>query len=178
MSPRRPSRALSKNAISSCAMSLPQQGRLGLRWVLLKPMIYMVSPPHRNWPVSAVLDSATWSSNSVLSFYLHDIQHEYDGILSLGPFVVRVRGSGNPHLFLTCSGEEEVLHRPCLRFRAAPSPASVTGCGACPSSDCAVAGVPLVFIVFYGFTILRFCFFFLLFYCVSILNNVPWGCTI
>ena len=43
---------------------------------------------HRNWSVSSVLESATWSSSSVFSsFYLRDIQHEYDGILSLGPFV-------------------------------------------------------------------------------------------
>ena len=43
---------------------------------------------HRNWSVSAVLESATWSSSSVFSsFYLRDLQHEYDGILSLGPFV-------------------------------------------------------------------------------------------
>ena len=43
---------------------------------------------HRNWSVSAVLESATWASSSVFtSFYLRDLQHEYDGILSLGPFV-------------------------------------------------------------------------------------------
>ena len=43
---------------------------------------------HRNWSVSAVLESATWSSSSVFSsFYLRDIQHEYDGIRSLDPFV-------------------------------------------------------------------------------------------
>ena len=43
---------------------------------------------HCNWSVSSVLESATWSSSSVFSsFYLHDIQHEYDGMLSLGPFV-------------------------------------------------------------------------------------------
>ena len=43
---------------------------------------------HRNWSVSSVLESATWSSSSVFSsFYLRDIQHEYDGLLSLGPFV-------------------------------------------------------------------------------------------
>ena len=43
---------------------------------------------HRNWSLSLVLESATWSSSSVFSsFYLRDIQHEYDGMLSLGPFV-------------------------------------------------------------------------------------------
>ena len=43
---------------------------------------------HRNRSVSAVLESATWSSSAVFSsFYLRDIQHEYDGLRSLGPFV-------------------------------------------------------------------------------------------
>ena len=43
---------------------------------------------HRNWSVTSVLESAPWASSSVLSsFYLRDIQHEYDGLLSLGPFV-------------------------------------------------------------------------------------------
>ena len=43
---------------------------------------------HRNWSVSSVLESATWASSSVFSsFYLRDIQHEFDGLLSLGPFV-------------------------------------------------------------------------------------------
>ena len=33
-------------------------------------------------------ESTTWASSSVFSsFYLRDIQHEYDGLLSLGPFV-------------------------------------------------------------------------------------------
>ena len=43
---------------------------------------------HRNWSVSAVLDAATWSSSSVFtSFYLHDLQHEFQGFRSMGPFV-------------------------------------------------------------------------------------------
>ena len=43
---------------------------------------------HRNWSVSAVLDAATWSSSSVFtSFYLSDLQHEFQGLRSLGPFV-------------------------------------------------------------------------------------------
>ena len=44
---------------------------------------------HSNWSVASVLESATWRSNSVfVSFYLRDLQHEFDGIRSLGPFVV------------------------------------------------------------------------------------------
>ena len=43
---------------------------------------------HSNWSVATVLESATWASSSVfMSFYLRDLQHEFDGILSLGPFV-------------------------------------------------------------------------------------------
>ena len=35
-----------------------------------------------------VLESATWHSNSVFaSFYLRDLQHEFDGLRSWGPFV-------------------------------------------------------------------------------------------
>ena len=43
---------------------------------------------HPKWSVASVLESAAWCSSSVfLSFYLRDIQHEIDGIRSLGPFV-------------------------------------------------------------------------------------------
>ena len=92
VSPRCPSRSISKNAvsflrdvISSAGAARPEVGRLGaydVRGVSTSVAF------HRNWSVSTVLDSATWSSSSVFSsFYLHDLQHEYDGILSLGPFV-------------------------------------------------------------------------------------------
>ena len=93
VSPRRPSRTLSKNAISfflrdvitAAGASRPEVGSVrahDIRGVSTSVAF------HRNWSVSAVLDSTTWSSSSVFSsFYLRDIQHEYDGILSLGPFV-------------------------------------------------------------------------------------------
>ena len=42
---------------------------------------------HRHWSVTSVLESATWAPSSVFSFYLRDIQHEFDGLLSLGHFV-------------------------------------------------------------------------------------------
>ena len=43
---------------------------------------------HRNWSVASVLESATWRSNSVfVSFYLCDLQHEFEGLRSLGLFV-------------------------------------------------------------------------------------------
>ena len=93
VSPRRPSHPLSKNAvsfflrdvISFAGASRPEVGRL--RAHDIRSVSTSVAF-HRNWSVSAVLESATWSSSSVFtSFYLRDLQHEYDGILSLSPFV-------------------------------------------------------------------------------------------
>ena len=93
VSARRPSRPLSKNevsfflrdVISSAGASRPEVGHLrahDIRGVSTSVAF------HHNWSVSAVLDSATWSSSSVFSsFYLRALQHEYDGLLSLGPFV-------------------------------------------------------------------------------------------
>ena len=93
VSPSRPSRPLSKNAvsfflrdvISSAGASRPEVGRLrahDIRGVSTSVAF------HRNWSVSTVLESATWVSSTVFtSFYLRNLQHEFDGILSLGPFV-------------------------------------------------------------------------------------------
>ena len=94
VSPRRPSRAMSKNAVSfflrevisaSCRLARPQVGSLRAHEVR---SVSTSVAFHRNWSVTSVLESATWASSSVFSsFYLRDIQHEYDGLLSLGPFV-------------------------------------------------------------------------------------------
>ena len=93
ISPRRPSRAMSKNAVSfflrevshAAGASRPEVG--SVRAHEIRGVSTSVAF-HRNWSVSTVLESATWSSSSVFSsFYLRDIQHEYDGIRSLGPFV-------------------------------------------------------------------------------------------
>ena len=93
VSPRCPSRSILKSAvlfflrdvISSAGASRPEVGRRrahDVRGVCTSIAF------HCNWSVSAVLDSANWSSSSVFtSFYLRDIQHEYDGLLFLGPFV-------------------------------------------------------------------------------------------
>ena len=90
---RRPTRPLSKNTvsfflrdvISSAGASRPEVGRIrahDIRGVSTSVTF------HRNWSVSAVLEFATCSSSSVFSsFYLRDLQHEYDGLLSLDPFV-------------------------------------------------------------------------------------------
>ena len=93
VSPSRPSRPLSKNAISfflrdvisHAGAARPEVGRL--RAHDIRSVSTSVAF-HRNWSVSSVLESATWASSSVFtSFYLRDLQHEFDGILSLGPFV-------------------------------------------------------------------------------------------
>ena len=93
VSPRRPSRAMSKNAvsfflrevISAAEAARPQVGSLRAHEVR---SVSTSVAFHRNWSVTSVLESATWASSSVFSsFYLRDIQHEYDGLLSLGPFV-------------------------------------------------------------------------------------------
>ena len=93
VSPRRPTRPLSKNAvsfflrevISAAGATRPQVGPLRAHEVR---SVSTSVTFHRNWSVSSVLESATWASSSVFSsFYLRDIQHEFDGLLSLGPFV-------------------------------------------------------------------------------------------
>ena len=93
VSPRRPTRAMSKNAVSfflrevihAAGASRPEVGSVRAHEVRIVSTSVAF---HRNWSVSSVLESATWSSSSVFSsFYLRDIQHEYDGMLSLGPFV-------------------------------------------------------------------------------------------
>ena len=93
VSPRRPSRAMSKNAvsfflrevISAAAAARPQVGSLRAHEVR---SVSTSVAFHRNWSVTSVLESATWASSSVFSsFYLRDIRHEYDGLLSHGPFV-------------------------------------------------------------------------------------------
>ena len=93
VSPRRPSHAMSRNAvsfflrevISAAGAARPQVGPLRA------PEVRSVSTSvafHRHWSVTSVLESAPWASSSVFSsFYLRDIKHEYDGLLSLGPFV-------------------------------------------------------------------------------------------
>ena len=93
VSPCRPSRTISKNAVSfflrdvitAAGASRPEVGNVRAHDIC---GVSTSVAFHRNWSVSAVLESATWSSSSVFSsFYLRDVQHEYDGLLSLGPFV-------------------------------------------------------------------------------------------
>ena len=88
ISPRCPTRAMSKNAVYFFLCKVIHGAEVGpVRAHDVRSVSTSVAF-HRNWSVSAVLDAATWSSSSVFSsFYLHDIQHEFNGICSLGPFV-------------------------------------------------------------------------------------------
>ena len=94
VSPRRPSRAMSMNAvsfflwevISAAEAARPQVGSLRAHNVCRVPpsLVGYLCPA-----------SATWASSSVFSsFSLRDIQHEYGGLLSLGPFMAAGSGIG------------------------------------------------------------------------------------
>ena len=93
VSPCRPSHSLSKNVVSfflrevihEADAARPEVGSFrahSIRDVLTSAAF------HHNWSVSSVLESVTWRANSVFaSFFLHDLQHEFNKIRSLGPFV-------------------------------------------------------------------------------------------
>ena len=134
---------------------------------------------HRNWSVSAVLESATWSSSSVFSsFYLHDLQHDTMVSCLWVRLWLQARGSGSPHLFLTCSG-----------VGGGPTPSlsllllgSFTcfgaGCGACPTCANLVLGILPVLYVFYLRSFLLIFSLFVYFnyvYYVSLPNVFPVG---
>ena len=94
LSPRRPSDASTKNAISfflrevihGAGAARPEVGSVRAHSVR---GISTSAAFHKNWSVASVLKSATWHSSSIFaSFYLRDLQHEFDGLRSLGPFVV------------------------------------------------------------------------------------------
>ena len=93
LSPRRPSQALSKNAISFFLREVIHgagTARLEVGSVSVHSVrgVSTSAVFHKNWSVASVLESATWRSNSVFaSFYLRDLQHEFNGLRSLGPFV-------------------------------------------------------------------------------------------
>ena len=79
VSPRRPSRAMSKNAVSfflrevihAAGAARPEVGSLRAHEVR---SVSTSVAFHRNWSVSSALESATWASSSVFSsFYLRDI---------------------------------------------------------------------------------------------------------
>ena len=93
LSPRRPSQALSKNAVSfflreviqGAGAARPEVGSVRAHSVR---GVSALAAFHKNWSIGSVLESATWRSSSVFaSFYIRGLQHELDGLRSLGPFV-------------------------------------------------------------------------------------------
>ena len=93
VSPRCPSRAISKNALSFFLREVIQDSGAVLpsaspvRAHSIRGVATLVSFL-RNWAVSKVPEAATWRSNSVFaSFYLNDVSYVFEGLRSLGPFV-------------------------------------------------------------------------------------------
>ena len=93
VSPRSPSRAMSKNGISyllhevnfesgACKEDGAALRAHGIRGIATS------SASFKNWSVSSVLDAASCRSNSIFtSFYFKDFQFVYEGLCSLGHFV-------------------------------------------------------------------------------------------
>ena len=51
----------------------------------------------KNWSIPSVLESASWKSNYVFtSFYFKDLQYDFEGVRSLGPFVAAGERIGYP----------------------------------------------------------------------------------
>ena len=93
VSPRSPSRAMSKNGISYLLREVIfesgacKEDGAALRAHSIRG-IATSSAFLKNWSVSSVLDAASWRSNSVFTlFYFKDLQCVYEGLRSLGPFV-------------------------------------------------------------------------------------------
>ena len=94
VSPRSPSRPISKNAVSyflrevlSEAGAVRQDVAAPLRTHSVRGVATSVSFL-QNWSISKVLEAATWRSNSVFaSFYFRVISYVFQGLRSLGPFV-------------------------------------------------------------------------------------------
>ena len=93
VSPRTPTRAMSKNGILYFLQEVIHEA--GASREVGVPIcahsirgITTSAAFHKNWSIASVLDAASWLSKSVFaSFYLKDLQFEYEGIRSFGPFV-------------------------------------------------------------------------------------------
>ena len=93
VSPRNPSRAVSKNGISFLLREVivhsgasPNDAAAprahSIRGIVTSSAFF------RNWSLSSVLEAASWRSNTVFtSFYLKDVQYILDNVHFLGPFV-------------------------------------------------------------------------------------------
>ena len=93
VSPRRPSRAMSKNGISYLLREVIVHSGASSTDVAA-PKAHSIrgnatsSAFFKNWSLSSVLEATSWRSNTVFtSFYLKDVQYIFEGVRSLGPFV-------------------------------------------------------------------------------------------
>ena len=93
VSPRNPSRAMSKNGISFLLREVIVHSGASLNDAAA-PRAHSIrgiatsSAFFRNWSLSSVLEAASWRPNTVFtSFYLKDVQYILDNVHSLGPFV-------------------------------------------------------------------------------------------
>ena len=93
VSPRRPSRAVSKNGSSFLLREVivhsgaSSEGGAVPRSHSIRG-IATSSAFFKNWSISSVLEAASWKSNSVFtSFYFRDLQYVFEGVRSLGPFI-------------------------------------------------------------------------------------------
>ena len=94
ISPRKPSRSLSKNAISYFLRRVIVDSGALLEESVRAPRAHSIRGVAtsisflKNFSISKVLEAASWKSNSVFSlFYFKDIQYVLDDCKSLSPFV-------------------------------------------------------------------------------------------
>ena len=93
VSPRCPSRAMTKNGISYffrevIVHSGASSGDNAAPRAHIIRGIATSSAFFKNWSLQSVLQAASWRSNTVFtSFYLKDVQYVCEGVRSLGPFV-------------------------------------------------------------------------------------------
>ena len=104
--PRRPSQAISKNALSFFLREVIRDSSAivtssaPVRAHSIHGVATSVSFL-RNWAVSKVLEATTWKFNSVFaSFYLNDVSYVCEGLRSLGPFVAAGQVVAPQQLFL------------------------------------------------------------------------------
>ena len=94
VSPRLPSRQISKNAISFFLREVISGAGAVREDVCSSVRVHRIRGVSastvfmQNWSISKVLEAASWRSNSVFAcFYLHDVQYIFEGMHSLGTFV-------------------------------------------------------------------------------------------
>ena len=174
VSPHRPTRAMSKNAVSfflrevihAAGASRPEVGSVRAHEVR---SVSTSVAFHRNWSVSSVLESATGAPVRCFPNFIYATYNT--NLMACSLWVhswLRVRGLVSPHLFLTCSGGRGGPIRSLFPLLLVSNTFPVTRCGACPSCCWTGARVhPFCVLLRFYFSIL--CLFYLFVLCVSLL---------